>query len=51
MAKGIKAKIFKLETPIKQKHAKESNRSCYSSKESKINARIRFRRLGVWMVA
>ena len=34
-----------------KKHARESNKSCYSSKNSKIKARKRFRRLGVWMIA
>ena len=37
---------------FKQKEQdQESNKSCYSSKESKINARKIFRMLGVWMVA
>ena len=32
-------------------HAKEKNKSCYSNKKNKINARKRFRKLGVWIVA
>ena len=40
-----------IETRKSKKHAKESNKSCYSSKKSKINARKTFRRLGVWMIA
>ena len=35
----------------RKKHAKESNESCYLSKKNKINARKRFRRLGVWTKA
>ena len=30
---------------------KKNDKMCYSSKNSKINARKRFRRLGVWMEA
>ena len=36
---------------ISKKRAKESNKTYYYGKKSKINVRKRFIRLGMWMVA
>ena len=51
MAQDITSKRSKLEAQIKQEHAKEIKKTCYSSKNSKINVRKIFRRLDVWMIA